>query len=63
MLNVDALTDKLNRLYEFDIENYVIECKHLKSYGYRIYRDDNTGKHKIIEPIKDNNVYVQYTRV
>jgi len=57
MITVDSITDKLDRLYEFEIDNYIKECKALKKAGYKIYRNDKTGKHKIEEPNRQTNMY------
>ena len=57
MLTVDSITDKLDRLYEFEIDKYIEECKALKKAGYKIYRNDKTGKHKIEEPSRQTNTY------
>lgn len=62
MSRPDIIVQELDRLYEFDSEKYVSECKELKKIGYRIYRNE-VGKHAVIEPTRpadaygDNDIY------
>lgn len=54
-MGVDVIIEELNRLYQYDMDKYLSECSDLKGFGYKIYRNSN-GKHKIVAPIKDNDV-------
>ena len=50
----EVIERELNRLYIVDSVKYKEECDDWKSKGYKIYRDTK-GRHKVIEPIKDNS--------
>ena len=46
-MNLDSLSQELDRLYEFEISEYIARCDELKKSGYRIYRNSN-GIHKVV---------------
>ena len=46
-MNLDSLAQELDRLYEFEISEYIARCDELKKSGYRIYRNSN-GIHKVV---------------
>ena len=46
-MNLDSIEQELDRLYVFEIENYVSRCDELKKSGFKIYRNDN-GRHKVV---------------
>lgn len=45
-MNLDALSQELDRLYEFEIREYVARCDELKRQGFKIYRNES-GQHKV----------------
>lgn len=46
-MNLDSLSGELDRLYQFEISEYISRCEELKKSGYKIYRD-STGQHKVV---------------
>ena len=46
-MNLDSLAQELDRLYQFEISEYIARCDELKKSGYKIYRNDN-GMHKVV---------------
>ena len=46
-MNLDSLSQELDRLYEFEIEKYVARCEELKKSGYKIFRNSK-GMHKVV---------------
>lgn len=63
IMNLDSLADELDRLYEFEISEYIARCDELKKSGFKIYRNEE-GRHKVAltgqRPRKEE---VQYTYV
>ena len=59
MINIETITNELDRLYEFEIEKYISECDDLKKMGYKIYRNP-AGKHKVVAPQSQANRYDSY---
>lgn len=55
-MGVDVIIEELNRLYQYDMDKYLVECSDLKRFGYKIYRNPE-GKHKVVEPVKKKNKY------
>lgn len=47
-MNLDSLSQELDRLYEFEISEYIARCDELKKSGFRIYRNSN-GIHKVVQ--------------
>jgi hypothetical protein len=47
MINLDSISQELDRLYIFEIEQYVERCNELKRSGYKIYRNSD-GIHKVV---------------
>ena len=45
-MNLDSISQELDRLYEFEISEYIARCDELKKSGYKIYRNDK-GLHKV----------------
>ena len=45
-MNLDSISEELDRLYQFEISEYIARCSELKSKGYRIFRNPE-GKHKV----------------
>ena len=45
-MNLDSLAEELDRLYEFEISEYIERCDQLKKQGFRIFRNSE-GKHKV----------------
>ncbi len=50
-MNVQAIEEELNRLYQYEIDKYVNECNIFKKAGFRIYRNSK-GIHKVVPPAK-----------
>lgn len=46
-MNIDSVSQELDRLYQFEINQYITRCDELKKSGYKIYRNDN-GQHKVV---------------
>ena len=46
-MNLDSLAQELDRLYEFEISEYIARCDELKSSGYKIFRN-SAGLHKVV---------------
>ncbi len=46
-MNLDSLSQELDRLYEFEISEYISRCDELKKSGFKIYRNEQ-GKHKVV---------------
>lgn len=46
-MNLDSVSQELDRLYEFEISQYISRCDELKKSGYKIYRNSN-GQHKVV---------------
>ena len=47
MVNLDSISQELDRLYQFEISEYISRCDELKRSGYRIYRNES-GQHKVV---------------
>ena len=47
MVNIDSISQELDRLYQFEISEYISRCDELKRSGYKIYRNDS-GQHKVV---------------
>lgn len=47
MRNLDSISQELDRLYQFEISEYISRCDQLKKSGYRIFRNDS-GQHKVV---------------
>jgi hypothetical protein len=45
-MNLDSLAQELDRLYQFEISEYISRCSELKRSGYKIYRNSK-GEHKV----------------
>lgn len=60
-MNLDSLAEELDRLYEFEIREYIARCDELKRSGLKIYRNE-AGKHKVAlagqRPRKEEVQYV-----
>lgn len=54
--NVDNIVTELDRLYIYDVDKYVDECKIWKQMGYKILRNSE-GQHKVIEPARPDDAY------
>lgn len=54
-MNTEIIENKLNELYQSEINKYVSECEHWKRMGYKVYRNSE-GQHKVIAPIKVENI-------
>lgn len=50
-MNVQAIEEELNRLYQYEIDKYANECNIFKKAGFKIYRNSE-GIHKVIPPVK-----------
>ena len=46
-MNLDSLAQELDRLYQFEISEYISRCDELKKSGLKIYRNSN-GEHKVV---------------
>ena len=46
-MNLDSLSQELDRLYEFEISEYIARCDELKKSGYKIFRN-SSGQHKVV---------------
>ncbi len=46
-MNLDSISQELDRLYEFEISKYIDRCDELKKSGFKIYRN-STGQHKVV---------------
>ena len=46
-MNLDSISQELDRLYEFEISEYISRCNELKGSGYKIYRN-SSGQHKVV---------------
>ena len=46
-MNLDSISQELDRLYEFEISEYIARCDELKKQGFKIYRN-STGQHKVV---------------
>ena len=46
-MNLDGLAQELDRLYIFEISEYISRCDELKKQGFKIYRNSN-GEHKVV---------------
>lgn len=53
-MGTEAIVLELNKYYMCDKSKYQEECDYWKSRGYKIYRDSK-GRHKVVEPPKQNN--------
>jgi hypothetical protein len=45
-MNIDSLEQELDRLYQFEISEYISRCDELKRSGYKIFRNSD-GLHKV----------------
>ena len=59
-MNLDSISQELDRLYQFEISEYISRCDELKKSGYRIFRNDS-GQHKVVAGQNVNKEQVQYT--
>ncbi|MBO4591813.1 MAG: hypothetical protein J5684_04555 [Eubacterium sp.] len=46
-MNLDSLAQELDRLYQFEISEYIARCDELKKSGFKIYRNSD-GLHKVV---------------
>ncbi|MBR6404203.1 MAG: hypothetical protein IKS48_12525 [Eubacterium sp.] len=46
-MNLDSLAQELDRLYQFEISEYISRCDELKKSGFKIYRNSD-GMHKVV---------------
>lgn len=46
-MNLDSIAQELDRLYQFEISEYISRCDELKKSGFRIYRN-SAGLHKVV---------------
>ncbi len=63
-MNLDSISQELDRLYEFEIREYVARCNELKQSGYKIYRN-SAGKHKVVQggqPVRKEEVQYSYDK-
>ncbi|MCR5215202.1 MAG: hypothetical protein K6E10_12375 [Eubacterium sp.] len=47
IMNIDSITQELDRLYQFEISEYIARCDQLKKSGFKIYRN-SAGQHKVV---------------
>lgn len=47
MRNLDSISQELDRLYQFEISEYISRCDELKKSGLRIFRNES-GQHKVV---------------
>ena len=67
-MNLDSISQELDRLYVFEIEHYVARCNELKKSGFKVYRNSE-GVHKVVaagqagpRPSKQEKQYVYDTK-
>ena len=46
-MNLDSISQELDRLYEFEISRYIERCDELKKSGFKVYRN-SSGQHKVV---------------
>ena len=46
-MNLDSISQELDRLYVFEISRYIERCDELKKSGFKIYRNSD-GQHKVV---------------
>jgi hypothetical protein len=46
-MNLDSISQELDRLYEFEISKYIARCDELKKSGFKVYRN-SSGQHKVV---------------
>ncbi len=46
-MNLDSISQELDRLYEFEISKYIERCEEIKKSGLKVYRNSQ-GKHKVV---------------
>ena len=53
-MNTEVIEDKLNELYQTNLDQYTNECNIFKRAGFKIYRNSK-GMHKVNKPQKERD--------